>query len=81
MAKRLDVRPEEMLFAGNEAKDVLGANRAGLASALLDRAGTGLACGQRFSLSSLAELDELFGPKDKKMLRPRNPLGEPTHAT
>ena len=63
LAKRLGAAPVEMLFVGNEPRDVLGANRAGLASALLDRDRTGADYGQRFSFSSLAEIDRLFDPQ------------------
>lgn len=63
LAKRLGAAPAAMLFVGNEPRDVIGANRAGLVSALLDRDRSGLDHGQRFTFSTLAEIDRLFDPQ------------------
>lgn len=37
LAGRLGVRPQEMVYVGNEEKDILGANAAGMGSVLVDR--------------------------------------------
>ena len=60
LAERLGVQPHEMLYVGNEPKDVIGANHAGLHSVLLDREGTGGQHGQHFTLSTLSGLDRLL---------------------
>ena len=63
LAKCLNVEPNQMLYIGNEAKDVIGAHRAGALSALLDRDGSGANHGQDFTLSSLTDLFEVFEQK------------------
>jgi putative hydrolase of the HAD superfamily len=54
----LGVSPDQMLYVGNEPKDVIGARRAGVVSAFLDRAEAGGKHGQTFTISSL---DTLYG--------------------
>jgi len=61
LAERLGVAPGEMLYVGNEAKDVIGARQAGAFSALLDRDGSGANHGQDFTLSTLTGLYEILG--------------------
>lgn len=65
LARRLGVAPGEMLYVGNEAKDVIGAQRAGVLSALLDRNGTGENHGQDFTISTLIALPNILCPQLK----------------
>jgi len=62
LAKRLNVEPNQMLYIGNEAKDVIGAKQAGACSVLLDRNHSGANYGQDFSVSTLTGLYEILGP-------------------
>lgn len=67
LAKCLGVELDQMLYVGNEAKDIIGARRAGVLSAFLDRNGTGENHGQNFTISTLANLyDMLFAPLKPK---------------
>ena len=65
LAKRLEIAPNQMLYVGNEAKDVIGARRAGALSALLDRNGTGENHGQNFTISTLTDLYGILLPQLK----------------
>ena len=65
LAKRLSVEPDQMLYIGNEAKDVIGARRAGACSALLDRDVSGANHGQDFTFSSLTELFDILNGNSK----------------
>jgi putative hydrolase of the HAD superfamily len=59
LAASLGVDPDEMLYVGNEPKDVIGAQRAGVLSAFLDRAGDALNHGQTFTIDSLSALPDI----------------------
>lgn len=59
LAERLGVAPSDMAYVGNEEKDIIGANGAGMFSVLIDRAGSGANFGQRRTITSLEELAEL----------------------
>ena len=65
LAKRLNVESKQMLYIGNEAKDVIGAHRAGALAAFLDREGSGAQHGQNFTLSTLTDLYEILWPNLK----------------
>src|SRR5262249_43682948 len=58
LARVFGVQPCEMVYVGNEPKDVIGANRAGLHSVFLDREGNGGEHGQRVTISTLVTLDD-----------------------
>lgn len=60
LANALGVGAGEMLYVGNEEKDVEGANRAGLRSVLLDRGGTGRDYGQAVTIHSLRDVKDLL---------------------
>ncbi len=60
LANALGVGAGEMLYVGNEEKDVEGANRAGLRSVLLDRDGMGDDYGQAATIHSLRDLKDLL---------------------
>lgn len=59
LAKRLNVEPNQMLYIGNEAKDVVGAKQAGAFSVFLDRNNSGANHGQDFTVSTLTGLYEI----------------------
>jgi putative hydrolase of the HAD superfamily len=63
LAKCLGVAPGEMLYVGNEGKDVIGARNAGVLSAFLDRDGSGVDHGQDFTVASLTELTHIVLPQ------------------
>ena len=56
LAKRLGVDPADMIYVGNEEKDIVGANGVGMLSVLIDREGSGADFGQRRTITSLVEL-------------------------
>jgi Predicted hydrolase (HAD superfamily) len=56
LASRLGIAPHEMVYVGNEPKDVIGACRAGVIAALLDRASSGSSHGQHFTISTLSSI-------------------------
>jgi putative hydrolase of the HAD superfamily len=56
LAKTLAVSPTEMIYVGNEPKDVSGANAAGVFSVLIDRGHLLPQHGQRAIVHSLAEV-------------------------
>jgi putative hydrolase of the HAD superfamily len=60
LAKRLAVQPELMAFVGNEEKDIVGANHAGIFSILLDREQKNQSYGEQWRISSLAEIQTLL---------------------
>lgn len=60
LAQSLGVSVEKMAFVGNEEKDIVGANAAGMTSILIDRERQDLHYGEQRSISSLAELQALF---------------------
>ena len=59
LAARLGIAPGEMLYAGNEPKDVIGACRAGMTAVFLDRSNAGGNHGQHFTISSLSEIQNI----------------------
>lgn len=63
LAKRLNVAPNQMLYIGNEPKDVLGARQAGALSAFLDRDHSGANHGQDLTVSTLTGLYEILFPQ------------------
>ena len=60
LAAHLGLAPEEMIYVGNEPKDIMGANRAGLSSVFLDRAGSGSDHGQRITIPTLSGIQNFF---------------------
>jgi len=60
LAKRLNVEPHQMLYIGNEAKDVIGAKQAGALSVFLDRDDVGANHGQDFTVATLTGLYEIL---------------------
>lgn len=64
LAAALGVPPQSMVFIGDEAKDVHGAQAAGMFAILLDRADHAPACGEDARVGSLLEAGELLGLPD-----------------
>jgi len=60
LSKKLQVRPEELLYVGNEPKDVRGAKAAGAQSVLIDRDNASLDYGQDYTIHSLQELPDVL---------------------
>jgi putative hydrolase of the HAD superfamily len=56
LLNNLDVAANEMVFVGDEQKDILGANSMGIYSVLINRTSTIKEYGQRKMISSLKEL-------------------------
>lgn len=52
----LGVVPSEMLFVGDEEKDIVGANYLGITSVLVNRSETNCDFGQKYTISSLNEI-------------------------
>lgn len=61
LALALGVSATEMIYVGNEPKDITAANAAGIRSVLIDRQKSGAALGQRFTINSLNAISELLG--------------------
>jgi putative hydrolase of the HAD superfamily len=60
LAKELGIEPKEMIFVGNEIKDIEGANRSGMKSALIDRIGKGVEWNQSILLKDLTEIIDFY---------------------
>lgn len=56
LADKLGIKAPECVFVGDEEKDIMGANRAGMVSVLVDRQHSGLNYGQVFTVESLDEI-------------------------
>lgn len=60
LLRALDVSPSQMMYVGDEEKDISGANRLGIVSVLIDRTEKHPDFGQRFTISSLTEIAALI---------------------
>ena len=58
LLQELDVSKDEMLYVGNEEKDIIGANRAGVTSVLMNRERKSVNWGQQWTISSLSEIPD-----------------------
>ena len=56
LVQKLGVSFSECLFVGDEDVDIIGANRVGMASVLIDRQKSNVDFGQKYSIASLNEL-------------------------
>ncbi|MGC3958234.1 MAG: HAD family hydrolase [Verrucomicrobiota bacterium] len=70
LAKRLNVEPNQMLYIGNEPKDVIGAKAAGARSAFLDRENSGAKHGQDFTCSTLSDIHEILARRLNQKINP-----------
>jgi len=60
LAERLGARPAEMVYIGNEVKDIKAAKAAGMHTVLVNRTGSPLDYGEDIQVTSLAELTGLL---------------------
>lgn len=56
MAKKLDVFPNEMIYVGNEEKDIVGANRANAISVFINRTDKKCSYGECYQYESIEEM-------------------------
>lgn len=61
LAQMMGCDPGEMLYVGNEPKDITGANAAGITSVLIDRERLRPSIGQAVTIYSLEEIASLLG--------------------
>lgn len=60
LSEELGVSPEEMLFVGDEEKDVKGAKNAGICSVLICRNGTPRPWGQDYTIVSMGQIFDMI---------------------
>jgi putative hydrolase of the HAD superfamily len=60
LLKSFDVSPQQMIYVGDEEKDIVGANALGIVSVLIDRNGMAPDWGQRFTIHSLSDIRRLL---------------------
>jgi putative hydrolase of the HAD superfamily len=56
LLEALNVRPDEVLYVGDEEKDVVGANKLGIGSVLINRGNEEIDFGQKYTVRSLEEV-------------------------
>ena len=56
LANALKIKPLEMLYVGNEEKDIVGANKAGISSILINRTGRKLNYGETYQFKNLIDM-------------------------
>ena len=56
LSKKLGVSESEMMFIGDESKDIIGANNTGMLSVLINRENEEVNYGQKNTIKTLAEL-------------------------
>ena len=59
LLQAFDASPPQMIYVGDEQKDIAGANALGIVSVLMDRSGTSPNWGQKYTVQSLMELKDL----------------------
>ena len=59
LLQALQVQADDCLFVGDEPVDVIGANKTGMVSVLINRSGEKRDYGQKYTISSLTEILEL----------------------
>jgi len=60
LLKAFDISPPEMIYVGNEQKDIDGSNALGIVSVLIDRKGASPDWGQKYTIQSLLDIRKLF---------------------
>lgn len=55
-----EVSPDEMLYIGDEEKDIIGANKLGIVSVLINRSDTQKDFGQSYVVNSLSEIQRII---------------------
>jgi putative hydrolase of the HAD superfamily len=56
LASEMKTEPRNMIYVGDEPKDIIGANNVGMFSVLLDRNGGKSGYGEKLRISSLSQL-------------------------
>ncbi len=59
LLRAFDISPPQMIYVGDEQKDIAGANALGIVSVLIDRKGASPDFGQTYTVQSLMELKEI----------------------
>lgn len=60
LLKAFDASPSQMIYVGDEQKDMVGANALGIVSVLIDRNGTSPDWGQMYTVQSLLDIRDLI---------------------
>lgn len=60
LAIKLDIDLADMVFVGDEEKDIIGANSVGMFSVLIDRTGKSISCGENKQIASLLEIENMI---------------------
>jgi len=56
LAKKLGIETNEMVYIGNEEKDIIGANNAGMLSILINRTDKKINYGEKHQFNNLEEM-------------------------
>jgi len=56
LSKKLEVQTDEMIYIGNEEKDIIGANKAGIISILINRTDEKINYGEKYQFKSLRDM-------------------------
>jgi len=56
LAEKLEIENNEMLYVGNEEKDIIGANNAGILSILINRTEKKINYGEKYQFKNLKEV-------------------------
>ena len=65
LLEHFEVSPDEMLYIGDEEKDIAGANKLGIISVLINRSDTPKDFGQAYTVNSLSEIQQIINPNAK----------------
>lgn len=60
LLKQLNCNPKEVIFVGDEEKDILGANNIGMTSVLIDRIASYKSYGEDYKIADLREVIEII---------------------
>ena len=56
LSKKLEVQTNEMIYIGNEEKDIIGANKAGIISILINRKDEEINYGEKYQFKNLLDM-------------------------
>lgn len=56
-----DIRPDEMMYVGDEEKDIVGANKLGIVSVRINRSGDAKEFGQDYTIKALSDVLTVVG--------------------
>jgi len=60
LLRAFDISPSQMIYVGDEAKDIVGANNLGIVSVLISRNGDCPNWGQKFTIHSLLDINKML---------------------